>query len=291
MLRAEEASENRNVGMNFASVLLAARERLRTAFSFTGDSIMFQRVQLFVCVACVVAVCLTVGVLRADVVYNADNDYPDSSSPTFGTWSLGYRTNAQGVDSTQFTLYNTCEYIGSPAYIANWYLTDSNWNEPNAAFNVSGGSYIAPLSPREFGMGPGIEGSYSTTYGSSLDGAYSILRWTAPQDGKATILSVFADRSGGQATDDIHLVLNGASLWDGTIIDSPTSTNIPVTVSGVLVHAGDVIDLVVGNNGSGGNDLIGVHQSITLVRRSRTLQHCALGFGAVQPVGLRLAET
>ena len=113
-------------------------------------------------------------------------------------------------------------------------------------------------------MGPGIEGSYSTTYGSSLDGAYTILRWTAPQAGMATISSVFADRSGGQATDDIHLVHNGASLWDGTIIDSPTSTNIPVTVSGVLVQAGDVIDLVVGNDGSGGNDLIGVHQSITL---------------------------
>ena len=103
MLRVAEASDNQNVGMNIASVLPAARERLRRAFSFTGDSIMFRTVQLFVCVACVVAVCLTVGVLRADVVYNADNDYPDSEFAHI--WHLVARLSDECPGCRQYTIY------------------------------------------------------------------------------------------------------------------------------------------------------------------------------------------
>lgn len=203
---------------------------------------------------CTVAVCLAAGVVTAEV-YDANAQYVaselgDSPAAEFGTWSLGYRAYASGYASTDFTVYTGHTATGD---IRGWYLLGAPYQVPQTYVNVSGTDISGNLAKDQIGMHPGTQ--------NISDHAYTLLRWTAPKAGKIDIASVFNAPNGTSST-DVHLVLNGTSIWDGAVNNGSGAT---ASLTGTTVAQNDVLDLVVGpgTTPAGGNDWTGVFHTVS----------------------------
>ena len=222
---------------------------------------MLRKTRYLLCVAGVVGLCFGVNSLRADLVtYNANDDFyanENSSAPstTFGAWSIGYRTASSGITGSDLTAYNT-RGAGSDGYFHQWYIGGSTYSLPLAEINMAS-TYRYPLSPREIGLLPSMTNGWGTD-AALLNNSYNVLRWTAPGKG---VISVTTDLSNnvGNANSDVHLVVDGVTMWN-TIVNNTTPTDGAVT--GLTVHAGDYVDLVVGNNGVNPPNPVGVYQTI-----------------------------
>lgn len=93
---------------------------------------------------------------------------------------------------------------------------------------------------------------------------YAVLRWTAPSSGLFTIAATFSGLSSVGDSSDVHILLNGVSLFDSAVNGSPS----PTPYSGIQnVAAGDHIDFAVGfgSNGNDHEDTTGLAASIVAV--------------------------
>ena len=75
------------------------------------------------------------------------------------------------------------------------------------------------------------------------DGQKAVVRWTAPSAGRYSITATFSGLSSAGDSVDVHVLLNGASIFDSTVIGSPSPTSYSGTQN---IAAGDTVDFVVG---------------------------------------------
>lgn len=159
--------------------------------------------------------------------YNALGDFSTTANPN-GVWTYGELTNGTFTPDASFT--------------------GGQWAGAGTTNTSSVGTSVSALG---LVLKPGQAGA-------SAD-----LRWTAPADGTYNISGSFADFS-GNASDDVHLSLNGVSLASNTVGAGGTSS-VPITQNSLSVHAGDHVDFVVGpgTDGWDTNDQVSVQATIT----------------------------
>jgi hypothetical protein len=88
-------------------------------------------------------------------------------------------------------------------------------------------------------------------------GEYSVVRWTAPQDGSVEISTRFTGLA-EKATTDVHLLHNGRALFDG-LLNVNDGGNSSEHAQSLAVKLNDTLDWVVGfGNGSYGADTTGM---------------------------------
>jgi hypothetical protein len=228
------------------------------------------RLKLTACIFVATTAWLSGNALLAEVTYDANTDfvanYDGLYTTTYGTWSCGYRNGVTGTNLTLFTDAEKCSatWAAFPgAEGGGWHhIGGVQSNLPELTANV-GGSDIP------FGN---AFGGYNTWWKNSFNmsedvaGYVPVLRWTSPQSG--TISTVSTGYIVQQQTHtDISLVLDGVLLTTASLAGGTSSADI--SLSGVAVQAGSVLDFVVSStsgygNASGGN-MTGVFHSVTLV--------------------------
>ena len=151
---------------------------------------------------------------------NAAVDFSPTLNPN-GVWRYGWENSLGGTFST-FTKATTFSGVNA------WY-----GNEPPIG--------ILPGYPI---IWRSIAASEILTAHPGQAGEYAILRWTSPVTGYADISALFMQNANNPTTTDVHVLLNGASLFDGTVAGTIHSP--PYSGSQIFVNAGNSIDFAVG---------------------------------------------
>jgi hypothetical protein len=203
---------------------------------------------------------------NADPVRVADvaSDFSPTSNPN-GVWRYGWST----------TLGSPFILSSSPAVrdgLDTWRGNIAPDGNPAAYHNgtnrviVLGGS--ARYEPGQFGLHPGP------------DGEYGIVRYVAPTSGNVFIRSVFASQDLFGTTTDVHVLLNGASIFDD-FVEGVAGASVSFDRS-VSLNDGDTLDFAVGfgRNGSFFNDSTALETTIqpgTPTPEPGTLLLCSVG--------------
>lgn len=213
--------------------------------------------------AFMLAIALT-GPVHAAIVWSFANDFSTTQNPN-GDWRYGWVSTLSGSMGL-YTQINRLE-IGVPEWR---FGTDDVLSHGMICKNTTGAVVPANYSTQYLeiamaGLHPGNTGDFATA------------RWTAPSAMLVTVAASFSGQSfdGGGTTTDVHVLRNGASLFDGVVNGfagraaqgysdafgpSPTqsfSTTLPVA-------AGDIIDFCVGyGNGTYSYDITGLSATIS----------------------------
>lgn len=213
---------------------------------------MLCKLRIVACVLGAAGLAWSAGMSQAETVYDANDamyasETGGSPAAAFGgVWSVGTRSSAASAD---FTLYNV--HVGDGTF-SGW-ASDANWLS-DIVVNTTGSTAYAPnaLPAKGFHMHPNGDGATE----------YAVLRWTAPSAGTISTTTVFGPL-GTSPTTDVHVVLNGVSLFDGYVT---AAGNVNASLSDITVVTNDVLDVVVGNsNGDIGGDATSLFHSVTLV--------------------------
>jgi hypothetical protein len=140
-----------------------------------------------------------------------------------------------------------------------------------------------------FGSLPAITDTFGSGWtelvpDAGLTGLDSAVRFTAPSSGLYDVSLTFVDAS-GSATSDVHLVLNGKSLFDNYInLEGEDSIATYANSSPLDLKAGDTLDFVVGNGDAfggemSGDDTTGLEATISEVPEPST--YALLGCGVL----------
>jgi hypothetical protein len=185
--------------------------------------------------------------------YNAAGDFSTASNPN-GAWSYGSSTSLASAFIPSTIPTNN---IGG-LQLDGWLGTTAD-SSPYALHNATAHNVtnaVTVYQPGQLGLHPGPQDQYS------------IVRWTAPFSGTFSINATFSGLSLAGDTADVHIFLDGVSIFNSNVNGSPA----PATYSGVQsIVAGDRIDFVVGfgSNGNNDNDTTGL--SATIVPEPNTL--------------------
>jgi hypothetical protein len=93
---------------------------------------------------------------------------------------------------------------------------------------------------------------------------YAVLRFTTPSDASYEIAGSFFGDNAAPTTTDVHVLLNGTSLFDGTVEGSGATSAKNFSLTRQLA-SGDVVDFAVGYgaNGNFSSDLTGLNLNVT----------------------------
>jgi hypothetical protein len=191
-------------------------------------------------------------------------DFSSASNPN-GPYSYGFRSTAV---SAAFSLFN-----GSVTTYAGVGVTGFGQNNgiPFVLENNSGvtAAYATVLHPVDMlNLHPGTGGGDQ----------YSVTRFTVTAGTLfATLTGSFQGIDTGGTTTDVHVVVNGVSVFSSAVVGFGNTQSFNIV--DLPVVAGNVIDFVVGSNGNGfGNDSTGLQATITLseVRGSAAPEPSAL---------------
>jgi formylglycine-generating enzyme len=217
---------------------------------------------------CFVLVCLCIvafqSPLKANSVWDVANDFSATQNPS-GDWSYGWSSTLGGACQNFNTTINNAgldtwmyNYDGGNASLAH-NGTGNPWSDL--------GNHIY-LATNEMHLHPGYHGEFA------------IARWVAPSGSLPVFVQCsFSGLDDDGVTTDVHVLLNGSSLFAGNVIGyglpSLQSYSTPLTVSG-----GDTIDFVVGwGTGSWWDDSTALSAQISSVPEPSAL--ALLGSGAV----------
>jgi hypothetical protein len=130
------------------------------------------------------------------------------------------------------------------------------------------------------------------------DGSYAVVRFTAPSTGVFSLSTVFEGRAPTNegfpqgTTTDVHVLLNGVSLFDGAVNGFGPSTD-QVFAQSLNLHVGDVLDFATGfgANRSFLNDSTGLDATISnVVPEPSSFAPAAIGMTALALAGWRRAR-
>src|ERR1700722_1941576 len=195
--------------------------------------------------------------------YNAAGDFSTASNPN-GAWSYG----SSGTLGSAFTPSSIPTNNFLAAGVGGWFGMPGGGNAPyilhnGSAHNVTNNSSV--YLPGQLIEQPGNAGQYS------------VVRWTAPFSGTLSINATFAGLSSLGDDADVHILLDGSSIFNSTVIGSPN----PKSFSGLeSITAGDTLDFVVGPNGGNGNE-DNTSLSATIVPEPGTLGLVAMAFSCL----------
>jgi hypothetical protein len=159
-----------------------------------------------------------------------------TSTASHVPWQYGWSSTLGGafaVDSTK-TLH------GPASEVVAWSPSGTFW--PTVALNTSN-------SAVSFGAGNVItlQGQQGLLHPGS-GGEYAVVRYTFGTDRDATLQTRFAGVDRSPTTSDVHVLLNGVSLFDGSINAYGQTQTFSQTRN---FRAGDVVDFAVGPGGNG----------------------------------------
>lgn len=183
---------------------------------------------------------------QALTIYDASTQFSFASNPA-DPWSYGFQTTLGG----NMTLYSDATVLGGVQF---WRLDQGGTNTPNVGLNPTGNDITFASTtwrPGEISLHPGPGGEFS------------VVRFTPPDDGRYTLDSLFEMRSfGGTSSTDVHVLLNGVSLFDSGVSGFTSQTAFSAEL---LLSASDQLDFVVGAAGSFLGDTTRLHAELTAV--------------------------
>lgn len=177
--------------------------------------------------------------------YSAARDFSAAQNPS-GGWSYGYQTSSGSL----FTPYpNNNNVFGLESGLHTWYVPNP-YNYPMVIHNGTGTTktyYGITHPPDLLNLYPGVNGEKS------------VVRWTAPSAGTATIEGRF---EGIHTTStEVTITHNSFPLFAGTINGFGSRTPFTLTRT---VAAGDTIEFAVGASGDFNTDSTGLSATVTL---------------------------
>jgi len=244
------------------SITLTSANRRIIAMSSLKKSVL---TSTFTTLLCLVAVALP----PAALAYDAAAEFSTNSNPN-GVWSYGWSTtlgSAFNLDTS-----NTAAAFGLNG-LGGWLANQPPTGGPTVLRNTTANPILlAPFTTYQAGqLALNMNGSQ-----------YAVLRWTAPSAGQFSLAATFSGLStapGGDSA-DVHIQRNGVSIFDSTVIGSPS----PTSFSGTLTLAlGDHIDFAVGfgPNGNDHEDTTGLTATIVAVPEPSTLGLVGVALGCL----------
>ncbi len=208
----------------------------------------------------------------AATIYSAQNDFSSTSNPN-GVWSYG----TTGTTLTGALTVHT----GTVSAISGI----PNWNGWTGAVPMFGNNY--PFTAKYSGATPGTETDVVVLPGMltqhpASNGAYSVVRFTAPTTDAYQLSAVFEGREfqgqGPGTNADVHVLRNGVALFSGVVIGFGAPSDQPFATSLNLI-AGDQIDFSVGfgPNGTFLGDTLSLQATFTTVPEPGTESLLAVG--------------
>jgi hypothetical protein len=201
--------------------------------------------------------CLVVVALpHAALADDAAGDFSLGSNPN-GVWSYGWSTTLGSVFNLDTS--NTNAAFGRSG-LSGWLGNQISEGDPMVVHNGTANPIFVPgattIQPGQLALNP-------------YTNKYAVLRWTAHSPGAFSITATFSGLSSVGDSADVHILLDGASIFSSTVNGSPS----PATYSGVRsLVAGDHIDFAVGF-GSDGSD----HDDMTALAASVVPEPGTLG--------------
>lgn len=167
------------------------------------------------------------------------DDFAASFSATAAVhsgWQYGWSSTLGG----SFVLAATTTLYGPANEVVAWSPSGTFWptvalNTSNAAVSFGAGNVIT-LQGRQGLLHPGAAGEYA------------IVRYTFDSERDATMQTRFEGVDRSPTTSDVHVLLNGASLFDGSLHAYGQVQDFSVTRH---FRTGDVLDFAVGPGGNG----------------------------------------
>lgn len=182
---------------------------------------------------------------KPQAIWSAVADFTATSNPA-GAWSYGWE-GFLGAPLNLYTVTDTTSVPGMNAWLEEGAYP---YNPPYVARNVT----TATICYEMYCVPP----AYLHFHPSS-NAHYSVVRWTAPNQGSYTLEGEFIGLDyGGPTTTDVHVLVNSKLLLFVGQIDS---FNRPLPFRGtVVLGAGDTVDFAVGfgTDGSNGDDSTGI---------------------------------
>jgi hypothetical protein len=223
-------------------------------------------------------------------LFDAAKDFSTASNPN-GVWSYGTTGTTPNGPFTSFS--NVGLALGGVTGWNGWLGTESEFGDefPFVSKNTTNMTLTPPnvvLLPGELVLHPAPDAAFGG------DGAYAVVRFTAPTAGAFSLNAVFEGRAPTEqgfpdgTTTDVHVLLNGTSLFDGAVSGfGPSSDQVfPTTLN---LHVGDHLDFAVGigSDGSFLNDSTGLAAALNSVPEPSTLGPTVIGMTALAIAGWR----
>lgn len=210
---------------------------------------------------------LLAGVARAATLADFSADFSATTNPA-GAWAYGYTATPGGplTLATQLTRY------GSGLEVAAWSPTGTAW--PTIALNESSGAV-------SFGAGNAI--TLAASQGllhPGPAGEFADVRYTVQSAGEAVLAVAFSGVDATGTTTDVHVLLNGVSLFDDVISGFGDTGNFSTTRT---FAAGDVLEFAVGfgANGNYVDDSTGFRATLSTVPLPGAAWLLATGLAAI----------
>ncbi len=224
-------------------------------------------ISIFTTLLCLIVVALP----QAALAYDAAADFSTSNDPN-GVWSYGWSTTL----GSAFTLdtSNTTAAYGLTG-LGGWFMGPGpEGGIPSALLNSTANPILLPPFTN-FQPGQLTLNMFQSTY--------SVLRWTAPSSGSFSIAATFSGVSTIGDSADVHVLLNGVSIFDSTVFGFPS----PTSYSGTLnLASGDTLDFAVGfgSDGNDHEDTTGLAATIVAVPEPGTFGLVGAALGCLLPL-------
>jgi hypothetical protein len=178
---------------------------------------------------------LAVSSAQATVVADFAADF-STTSATAGNWRYG----SLGTLGGSFSIASNKALYGVGDKVVLWSPASTSWPSiglnTGAAESQFGGGNVIHLAAAQGLLHPGPTG------------AFAVARLTVPTSFVGSLQVSFAGIDTVGTTTDVHVLLNGVSLYDGNITGFGQTRNFDATLS---FTAGDQLDFAVGWGGNG----------------------------------------
>ncbi|WP_226586850.1 PEP-CTERM sorting domain-containing protein [Microseira wollei] len=161
--------------------------------------------------------------------FNAAADFSTTNNPN-GVWQYGWSSSLGSTFNLYPNFTNDAGFVG--------------WRDPSITYfsapTVVNNNTGSPINVSTVTLEPGL------TFHPGFNGQYSIVRWTAPEDGTYSLATKFAGADFvGPTTTDVHVLHNGISLFND-LVNGFGASSAKLFTNTLFVNAGDTIDFAVG---------------------------------------------